>query len=162
MSKISKKVALVGHFNVGKTSLVSRFVHSKFSDEYLTTIGVNIEKKTVVVDSEEMTMIIWDVSGEVNIERTRTEYILGSHGIIYIFDLTRPSTYENIAKQLELIAKRLPYASIKVVANKKDKLSESEVKNIINSLPVRCDYLSSAKTGENVEQLFLDLAESML
>jgi len=162
MINTSKKVVLIGHFNVGKTSLISQFVHSKFSDEYLTTIGVNIEKKVVVTDDTEMTMIIWDISGEVSIEKTRLEYILGAHGIIYVFDLTRPSTYENISEQLSLVKKKIPNVSIKVVANKKDKLTRLEIDNILSSLPIQCDYVSSAKTGENVERLFLDLAESML
>lgn len=162
INQISKKIALVGHFSVGKTSLVNQFVRSKFSEEYLTTIGVNIEKKVVKIGSTEMSMIIWDISGEVSLEKTTPIHLLGSHGIIYVFDLTRESTYQNIKEQLELLDKKLPNVPIKVIANKKDKLSEIEMNKIISSLPVKCHYTSSAKTGENVEKLFISLAEDIL
>jgi GTPase SAR1 family protein len=46
---IQKKVCMVGTLGVGKTSLVAKFVHSMFSDKYLTTVGVKIDKKTVAV-----------------------------------------------------------------------------------------------------------------
>jgi len=46
---IQKKVCMVGTSGVGKTSLVAKFVHSMFSDKYLTTVGVKIDKKTVAV-----------------------------------------------------------------------------------------------------------------
>ena len=55
---------MVGAFGVGKTSLVARFVRSIFSDKYLTTLGVKIDKKTVNIDGQEMTLMLWDLAGE--------------------------------------------------------------------------------------------------
>jgi len=42
---IQKKICMIGAFATGKTSLVSQFVHSIFSDKYHTTVGVKIDKK---------------------------------------------------------------------------------------------------------------------
>jgi small GTP-binding protein len=66
---IQKKVCMVGTSGVGKTSLVAKFVHSIFSDKYLTTVGVKIDKKTVTVDGNEVMLMIWDLAGDDDYQR---------------------------------------------------------------------------------------------
>ena len=61
---IQKKVCMLGGFAVGKTSLVSRFVSSIFSEKYLTTVGVKIDKKTVAADGKEVSLVLWDINGQ--------------------------------------------------------------------------------------------------
>ena len=158
---MNKKVILVGHFGVGKTSLVQQFVYSKFSEKYLTTIGVKIDKKVVEFDGYQMTLLIWDIAGETEQNSVSKSYKLGSHGIIYVFDLTRPSTYENLDKQLDYLKTLLPNAPIQVLGNKKDLISEEELNSIKESIPLFFKA-TSAKTGEHVEEAFIDLAKAML
>ncbi len=162
MIRKSKKIVLAGHFNVGKTSLIKQFVHSIFSEAYLSTIGVNIEKKEVTIDDTQLNMIIWEVAGEESIDKTPRSYLLGTHGVIYVFDLTRESTWLNIKEQLERIQQILPGVPIKVIGNKNDLVPPKEIEHIVQSLPVECHYTSSAKTGENIEALFLDLANDLV
>ncbi|MFT2621927.1 GTPase, partial [Escherichia coli] len=57
---VSKKVVLVGHYGVGKSSLIRRFVQNIFSDSYQVTIGVHILKKTVSYKGEDITLVLWD------------------------------------------------------------------------------------------------------
>lgn len=159
---ISKKVILIGHFGVGKTSLIRRFVHQKFSDEYLTTIGVKIDKKVLDLDGLEMTMIIWDIAGETNQNKVPKSYQLGAHGVLYVFDISRPSTYENLHEQLDYLKGLLPLAPIEVIANKKDLLSDEEQAKVLDSIMHPSIHTSSAKTGENVEQIFQSLGKAML
>jgi GTPase SAR1 family protein len=59
MSSSSKKIVLIGHFGVGKSSLMRRFVQNTFSDNYIVTIGVHILKKEIVVDNQNITLIVW-------------------------------------------------------------------------------------------------------
>jgi small GTP-binding protein len=61
---ISKKICMVGAFSVGKSALIERFVHSVFSDRYLSTVGVKISKKVVALEGEEMTIVLWDMEGK--------------------------------------------------------------------------------------------------
>ena len=63
-----KKIVLLGHFGVGKTSLVRRYIDSAFSEDYLVTVGVHVKKKDVVVNDEPVTLIIWDIEGNNSIE----------------------------------------------------------------------------------------------
>tara|TARA_R110001592_G_scaffold277427_1_gene544602 strand:+ start:215 stop:691 length:477 start_codon:yes stop_codon:yes gene_type:complete len=158
---MNKKVILVGHFGVGKTSLVQQFVYSKFSEKYLTTIGVKIDKKVVEFDGHQMTLLIWDIAGETEQNSVSKSYKLGSHGIIYVFDLTRPSTYENLSVQIEYLKTLLPNAPIQILGNKKDLISEEELTAIKETIgfPFKT---TSAKTGEHVEEAFIDLSKAML
>ena len=55
---IQKKICMVGSPSVGKTSLVARYVHSLFSDKYLSTIGVKIDKKTLRVNDRDVTLML--------------------------------------------------------------------------------------------------------
>ena len=159
---ISKKVILVGHFGVGKTSLIKRFVHQKFSDDYLTTIGVKIDKKVLHVDGAEMTLIIWDIAGETNQSKIPKSYQLGAHGVLYVFDITRPSTYDNLHEQLNYLRSILPLVPIEVIANKKDLLSAEEQEQVLEGIRHAGIHTTSAKTGENVEMIFEKLARAML
>ena len=162
MIQKSKKIVLTGHFNVGKTSLIKKFVHSIFSEQYLSTIGVNIEKKQVIIDDTQLNMIIWELAGEDSVDKTPRSYLMGTHGIIYVFDLTRESTWLNLQEQLDKLKIIVPNVPISIIGNKNDLISEKERDAILQSLPVNCSYTSSAKTGENVERLFMELAKELV
>ncbi|HEB62465.1 MAG TPA: GTP-binding protein, partial [Bacteroidetes bacterium] len=123
----SKKVILAGSFGVGKTSLFSRFLYNTFSEKYMTTIGVKVDKKVMDINGRKLTMIIWDIAGEVSQTKVPTNYLLGASGIIYVFDLSRPSTFTNMEEDIQYLNKMLEGALIKIVGNKKDLLSEEEL-----------------------------------
>ena len=94
LAMIQKKICLLGGFGVGKTSLVSRFVHSIFSDKYLTTVGVKIDKKRVDLGSQQVDLVIWDIYGEDDFQKVRMSYLRGASGYLLVADGTRrsPST----------------------------------------------------------------------
>ncbi len=159
---LSKKIILLGHFGVGKTSLIQRFVHQKFSEKYLTTIGVKVDKKVVVIDGRELSMIIWDIAGENTQQKVPESYKLGAHGAIYVFDLTRPSSYDLIEQEVSHLQNILPPIPFVLVGNKLDLLTEEEFNSLRKKLPAYDYIFSSAKTGEGVEEMFFYLAKQML
>ena len=59
---LSRKVILTGSFGVGKTSLFSRFINNTFSDRYITTIGVKVDKKSLEIDGQEVSILLWDIA----------------------------------------------------------------------------------------------------
>jgi small GTP-binding protein len=158
----SKKVILTGSFGVGKTSLFSKFLYNTFSDKYLTTIGVKVDRKVVDINGRKLTLILWDVAGEVAQDKVPRTYFLGASGIIYVFDLTRKSTYLNIQEDLAYLNEILPGGITKVVGNKKDLVTLEQIKKIQESLPLECDLFTSAKTGENVNDVFYSLGSALL
>lgn len=158
----SKKIVLVGHFGVGKSSLIRRFVKNTFSDDYLVTIGVHIVKKTVEIENEEITLIIWDIEGKEDMQKLRPSFLLGTSGFIYVFDSTRESTYQNLANEITFIETNYPKINLVTVANKIDLLEKTELFKIVDNPNLRVDYFSSAKTGENVELIFNVIAKNFL
>lgn len=161
---ISKKVILTGSFGVGKTSLFNRFLYSKFDEKYLTTIGVKVDKKVIEIDGHKLNMLIWDIAGEISQDKVPVSYFLGTSGLVYVTDLTRPITTKNLQSDLKYIREIAPGVTIKVIGNKADLLSEDELtaaKKIFNS-EEEYDFMTSAKTGENVEELFRALGQDLI
>ncbi len=155
----SKKVVILGHFGVGKTSLIRRFVTNQFSDKYKVTIGVHISKKVVTLSAEEsISMILWDLEGTDSLDQIRDAYLLGTHGVIFVFDVSRPSTFQQLNTDLKIVSKKLPDRPLMVVGNKKDLVSEEDLKDLLLSHNISHDYLTSAKTGDTVDNVFLNLA----
>ncbi len=162
---IKKKICLVGAFAVGKTSLVQRYVHSIFSEKYHTTVGVKVDRKSVVVNDAPTELIIWDLHGEDEFQSVQTHYLRGASGCIYVVDGTRAGTL-NVALNLQ---KRVtesigPVPSI-LILNKYDLESEWELDDD-QIEPLKNGDLSvihtSAKTGASVETAFEQLVVKMI
>lgn len=160
--QFSKKIALVGHFGVGKTSLVKRFVQEMFSEGYHTTIGVKVDKKVVKVNDSEVSLLIWDIAGESSLDTIPDSFLMGSHGAILVFDYTREATYDNLTEQLSILRKKLSDVPIMIVGNKNDLVNENDIENIKSEISLEGILSTSAKTGEGVDDLFKDLAIKMI
>lgn len=158
----SKKVVLVGHFGVGKSSLVRRFVQNTFSDSYLVTIGVHILKKEIKIDDLNLTLIIWDIEGKDDIQKVRSSYLLGTSGFIYVIDPTRPQTFERFNEEMDFIKINFPTSKLVSVANKSDLIDLQEFKNSLAEKNIQVDYFASAKMGTEVETIFQNLGMKMI
>ncbi|MFK7809578.1 MAG: Rab family GTPase [Saprospiraceae bacterium] len=156
------KVLLTGCFSVGKTSLFKQFLYQKFDDEYHTTIGVKVDKKVVSVEGGEVSIMLWDLAGEVSQDKVPKPYFLGAKYILYVIDISRPFTWENLESDMLLLKKLAPGAVIKIVANKKDLLDDSELAEATAQVPAKIDAITSAQTGENIENLFKTIADEIL
>ncbi len=160
--KVSKKVVVLGHFGVGKTSLIRRFVENSFSDNYIVSIGVHITKKLVEISADEsVSLILWDLEGTDDLNHIRESYLLGTHGIIYVFDVSRPTTFQDIHLDLSILETKVPRIPVKVVGNKVDLVVPTELEEILKNNNISFDYLTSAKTGGKVNDLFEELAKML-
>ena len=162
---IQKKVCMVGSYSVGKTSLVRRYVESIFSDHYLTNIGVKIDKKLVKVDGRTVNLVLWDLAGEDEISQMRPSHLRGASGYILVVDGCRGITLEKALQLRQRIQELLGDIPFVAALNKIDLLpewevSESSIENL-RQQNWRC-FLTSAKTGQTVENLFTALATEML
>ena len=159
---LSKKVTIIGHFGVGKTSLFRRFIDNEFSEDYKVTLGVQIKKKIVTLpDGDQLSMIFWDTEGHENsVVETRKSYLAGSHAFIYVFDLTRLITYENLASELKFLSEIYDSSQIRVIGNKLDLVNEKEIKTKLKELNIPFHCLTSAKTNKNVQGFLSELALS--
>lgn len=162
-----KKVCLLGDFGVGKTSLAQRFVYSIFEEKYLSTIGVTISQKNVVTESDAtVKLTIWDLSGSDKFNGNRTSYLSGASGAFLVCDLSRENTHESITGYLERLKRVCPDAGIIIIGNKAD-LFDSVHKSKLRFIELAQEtglpyFLTSAKTGTNVDAAFQMLAQIMV
>lgn len=170
MRTVSKKVCLLGDFAVGKTSLVRRFVYDLFDEKYISTIGVKVSRKTVAVPTEdrsvvELTMMLWDLAGSEDFSQMRGSYLRGAAGAILVCDLTRPESLTALADYRADLRRVSAEAMLIVVANKCDSSEQSlllhQVEAAAAAMNARC-YITSARTGENVEEMFRHLARMLV
>ena len=165
-----KKIVLLGDAAVGKTSLMRRFVEGTFDEKYVITIGANVMRKSIEYDDLHqslirMELIIWDVLGQEGFERVKNQAYRGAEGAFLVCDLTRPATIKNTlvwADAVRSIAGHLPMI---LLGNKMDLIDESSdslriLEETAHSLSVK-HYLTSAKTGVNVEEAFRSLGREM-
>ena len=172
MSIISKKICLVGDFSVGKTSLIRRFVEDKFSDRYLSTVGVKISRKYIELATPTVNrsihLLIWDLEGQTKFQSIAANYLKGASGSIIVADLTRPETLDHLQKHLDLFLSVNPQGLAMIAFNKSDLAIEEKLARIIQLYnfdthpQVIATYVTSAKTGDYVDTMFTQLAEKMI
>ena len=162
---IQKKICTVGSYAVGKTSLVRRFVEGIFDDRYLTNIGVKIDKKVVIAGGRTVNMVVWDLAGEDAMTTLRMSHMRGASGYILVADGCRAATLDKAEELHQRLQEPLGAVPFVLALNKADVLDQWEVTTqSVDRLraagwPV---FLTSAKTGNTVEDLFLTLAQKML
>lgn len=158
--QVSKKIVVLGHFGVGKTSLIRRFVEDSFSDKYKVSIGVHITKKVVEISvGHEISLILWDLEGTDDLKTIRDAYLLGTHGVVFVFDVTRPSTFQCLNTDLEIVKYKMPSLPLLVVGNKADLVVKKDLEEVLGKNAIATDFLTSAKTGDAVNDMFLKLAK---
>ena len=162
---LQKKICMLGSFAVGKTSLVSRFVRSIYSEKYHTTVGVKIDKKQVQVDDKQVNLILWDLYGEDEFQKVHMSYLRGAAGYLLVVDGTRRETLDKamvLRQRTEESVGNIPFV---LVINKSDLKDEWEIdaatiKQLADSgLKI---FESSAKSGLGVEEAFLSLARDIV
>lgn len=167
---LKSKICLVGEVGVGKTSLIRRYVTDQFDDHYVRTLGAKVEKKTMRVEVPErhakvdMTMAIWDVIGHVGFRALLGDsFFQGAQGVILVADLTRRETLAALPAWVEAVQGVSGKVPIVLAANKADLTADAQYgSSAVASMAsvFGCNYiLTSAKTGENVEDAFLGLGK---
>ncbi len=161
---IQKKVCMIGTSAVGKTSLVARFVHSQYSDKYLTTVGVKIDKKMVTLESKEMMLVLWDLAGDDEFQRLETSFLRGTGGYLLVADGTRALTLDQAMEIQQRVAEAIGPVPFVLALNKADLGPQWEIAEArLESLAAQGwkAFKTSAKEGLGVEEAFAELARRM-
>ena len=165
---------MIGDFGVGKTSLIRRFVDRQFSDQYLSTVGVKISRKSIALENtkhpESVTaqLLIWDLEGHTKFKGIAPTYLQGASGVLIVADVSRTETVERISEHVKLFSSVNPKGSIIVALNKVDLIDEEklallvEISHAIGQGKVLAVYKTSAKTGKDVDEIFHKLAYTMV
>ena len=169
LGDFSSKLILTGDYSVGKTSLIKRFVENIFQESYISTIGVEISKKTLELgETTNVNFIIWDIAGQrAQMAPYRTRFYSGANSALIVIDRTRKDNLQSIEYWYNDIKKSISAnIPIVIVGNKSDLddkiiISESEIKEISEKYGFHY-ILTSARTGDNVNDAFLYIAYRFL
>ena len=164
------KICFVGNSNVGKTSIIRRFINNKFDEEKIaSTISVNFENKKLKIDPyTELNMQIWDTAGQERFRSLTASYLRESNGIFIVFDLSDKKSFDDLISWFEEINKAEINQKncVKIVIGNKLDSKDKEVdndtakklaeENGMKYLPV------SAKDGINIVSMFEIMGEACL
>ena len=166
------KVCLFGAGGVGKTSLARRYLTGNFEIDTKMTMGASIHVKNVKIEDKSVSLQIWDFGGEEQFRFLLPIYAKGSSGGIFMFDLTRYETFQNISTWTsvlkECIDEQNEYVPFMLVGAKKDLAFIQAVESFLGEKMVKQHDLffkymeCSSKTGENVDEIFEIMARKML
>ena len=159
------KVCLFGPGNVGKTSLLIRYIKDFFNTDLKKTIGSSFLIKDVVIDETDVRLLLWDIGGQDIFKKLRTIYFKGSNAAFGVFDVTDPQSLLKLPGWVSSIKKTVKKSiPMIIVGNKIDlerQVGRQEAEDLAKRL--NCDYLeTSAKTGEKVESAFEKIARACL
>jgi len=159
------KMTLLGEKNVGKTSLVYRFIENKFRENYKATLGVNLLKKDMDINGG-VSAQIWDLGGQESFRSLRKLYLEGANGGLVIFDLTDRNSFDKLNEWIESFKNTRGEQPLLLIGNKSDlenkiKITDKEASQYAQNNNMDL-ILTSAKTGKNVEEAFIKLTKRIL
>lgn len=97
------KLLLVGDSGVGKSSLLLRFSDGTFDTNMQSTIGVDFKLKLMRVSGKVCKVTIWDTAGQERFRTLTSSYYRGAHGIVLVYDVTRPESFAHLSDWLNEI-----------------------------------------------------------
>ena len=164
---LRKKICMVGSTAVGKSSLVRRYVYGMFSESYLTTIGVKVDKKTVTTEQGPVELLLWDIHGDDEFARIQTLYLRGMSGYFLVADGTRLETVDHALSLKQRIDREIGELPCLLLVNKADlsedfKVDVEDLKSLEEEGGLNKAMTTSAKTGDRVEAAFETLVAAML
>ena len=160
------KLVFLGDIYVGKTSIINRFMYDSFDTNYQATIGIDFLSKTLYLDDRTVRLQLWDTAGQERFRSLIPNYIRDSSVAVIVFDITNKQTFANCDKWVEDVKnERGNDVVIVFVGNKNDKQEERAVSTEEAASKAKsfdAIYIeTSAKNGDNVKQLFKQIATTL-
>jgi len=134
-------------------------VDDTFSDTYLSTISANLKQKIIAINGQDVNLMLWDLGHSTNHSTHPKLFFNGASAVVLVFDVTRIDTADYIFTELEFFKKEYPNIVIKVIGNKADLIDKKALQALKTNSKHPIDAFTSAKLGENVENVFREVAE---
>lgn len=166
---ISYKVLLIGESGVGKTSLIKSYSkpNEAFTPSLLSTVGIDFASVITIVDGVRVQLQIWDTAGQERFRTLTSLHFRGTKGILLVYDITNIGSFDQLQYWVNAMNKHdLMYEEVVIVGNKSDfekhrwQVDTQAGQKFARQLGLKF-YETSAKTKENVQEVFEELAKSM-
>jgi len=160
------KLLLIGDSGVGKSCLLLRFADRKYTESYISTIGVDFKIRTIELDGKTIKLQIWDTAGQERFRTITSSYYRGAHGIIIVYDVTDQESFVNIKTWLSEIERYASDTVNKLLVGNKCDLTQKKVVDYETAKDfadkVEMPFLeTSAKLATNVEAAFMRMASEI-
>ena len=160
------KYIIIGDSAVGKSNILTQYVYEKFSEEFQSTLGVEFAAKNAFIDNKVYRIQIWDTAGAESFRSITRAYYKNSVCAFIVYDITKRETFENVQVWLDDIKNQCPQTVLLVlVGNKLDLENERQISYEEGESFAQKNNMyffeTSAKTGVNIENLFLKSVETI-
>ena len=170
------KMSIIGDENVGKTSIILRYLNNTFTNQYITTLGADFVDKVYINSDlpslnpkDSLTVTLWDLGGQKSFQEISTLYCEGSAGIMIVFDVSDVDTFKSVPNWIDFAKKCCPKAQIVIIGNKNDlesTINPEEIRKLEEKIKTKI-YFSSAKVSltdelSNINNIFEIMAENLL
>ncbi|MGQ4914299.1 MAG: Rab family GTPase [Candidatus Asgardarchaeia archaeon] len=159
------KVCMLGDEAVGKTSIVLKYTENRFEESYKMTLGADFATKVIKIDNYRVCLSVWDLGGQYRFRELRKHYFKNAAGALLLFDVTRPDTFLHIDRWIQEF---YSYAGGELIllGNKvdlvKERLVPPDAGKMIEKWKGIPYYETSAKTGQNINEVFMVLTRKIL
>ena len=157
---------MLGDASVGKTSLTVRYIKGFFMQDLRLTIGVDFYSKTINFKEKNVKLQIWDFGGEERFRFLLTQYCKGANGAFFLYDITNPKSLDHLPDWTQIIRENAGDIPIMLIGSKLDLDEYRAVPRDDGILAAKKYNLASfvelsSKTGENVEEAFTVMTETL-
>jgi len=164
----SVKLVMVGDSGVGKSCLLDKFLDDSSTNNFISTIGVDIRSRETVINNKKVKIQVWDTGGQQRFRPVLASCYRGALGVIIVFDVTNKISFKNIKQWMVEVEEFASNSNIlrMLVGNKADLTDRREVEFEVAAEFARENNIAYIETSvmrkSNIKEAFLELVKTSI
>jgi small GTP-binding protein len=161
------KIILIGDVSVGKTNLLTQYVHGKFAEKTNNTIGIEFKNKIIEIkNGRKIRLQIWDTCGQEKFMSITKNYFRGCSAALFVFDVTKRKTYKSLQMWLSLFNEiDDEKTTIKLLIGNKKDLNQKQVREEEIEIFTKDHFLKyfevTTRNKENIDAIFDEIVKNL-
>ena len=166
-AKESFKIITMGNSGVGKTSLLKRFIFNSFSDNLLSTLGLEFTSKEITLkNGKKIILKLFDTAGQEKYRSLSKSYFKNVDGVLFVYAVNDLKSFENIKDWIKIFTGNNDGKNdipIYLIENKNDlekQVNEQLILDFLNKYNFRFKSVSAKiNKGNSINELFQEISE---